>query len=487
MKTVDRRTVLASATGTVGMAGLVTPESAAAQTFGGSTDHDRPNLENIEHLIDAGLRQVPLLNEGRDFDSEASESIELISTWLRKYTTYTKNEIASLFSPVEFECYEIVREHSRGELSFKPTKLEYLASTLTDHVDAFLALRDRAQELEVLALQGALNFQREENKLAVIEAQNNLDESDGWRRSNSMFEPAYNKQTGKITGLEKNAAPHREQAKINFADLKVAEGDLLRRIYLFSKNGGALNYVQRMSYVRKRFKQEFTEAYSRARALYYGLRFVLDFNNSRLPTLPQPEDGQIGFLTEFVIWARRAAYELEISLTKRSRTTLAFPIRENAGNGGLLQDDAYTKQLSDDKALVFRIEKDHFRGPLKGIKNPRIRGVDLARYDAHGDGFGNTLPALARVSYSDAVDLRDEGNKKIYSIDPQHHQSFTQFSNVKRYAEKVSESFYNLSPFAQWKIELSDREIFGNGYLNYQDDLSNLVLFLEVSYDSEVD
>jgi hypothetical protein len=374
-----------------------------------------------------------------------------------------------IFEPIDKGAKKLLDKYSKSWLEYPALEVEYLIKTLNDHLANCINLREKAQELEVRAIQEVIETSGQIKTLEI--SKNLLDKLiliEPLKAANSIDASVLDKDKQKQY-WDRFFELNRDQidSQLHYAQMRLEN---------FKENGSGRNYIERFVAIKKLFEVELIEAYLRAQAASKGLAHVYGITKA-VPALID-----IGYLDTLLIWAREATYELEKKLFKYSEATLAFSLNGNSSDlPTIMTSDAF-KKARDANLYSFKITKETFNRLEMDIKNPRMRGINLIAIIGKTGNSNDQNYWRVRVDIPEQTIQSDTG--AAWNQRPRVLLPLVTYPMIDQPSpETLSQrSVMNATPFGEWLIKTEPQE-FRAGLPNSEETLTNLVLKIRVSYE----
>ena len=333
-----------------------------------------------------------------------------------------------------------------------PRYVEDLLGDCVNRVANCLILKEKANEVEVRAVNDALNYKVQNASLSMAKTINDLVAPVQERLGMNAFGTKRTGDEERYFGDEKLWQKVRDaQALYSKAQSEAIE--VLRT--KASTTGNGSNFVERFRLLKALFELGIVETYRRCVVCSKGLKAVYGID------VPVPKVKASGFLNELAIWAQKASDALDVELDGRyfGELTLAIAAPDEAPRSlELMPRTAFNAALTAG-VLTFGVKGLPF--DEQKMKSVLLRSVRLQVRAKTDDAKTrvmscslrlpgeNTYPCTASTQYQDS-----EGSETVHGV-------------------------HNLSPVGDWAIKLPERFLTGEAAAA---EITNLYLFLRVSY-----
>jgi hypothetical protein len=212
--------------------------------------------------------------------------------------------------------------------------------------------------------------------------------------------------------------------------------------------GGALNYGTRMTPVRERYVNDFTQAWARLKVAARGLALLFGY----IEPLPTPDQGNRKFFDDCLLWVRRAISYIVQSARLDQQFVVTISTRQLSG--------ANWQSGLTTGVWPFKIRRETL--PIADrIKHARLRGASLF---VTGDGAVDTWSGEVCVPRSSEIYHKDGAVKALdQSSVPPCLVGRISGRNANRAPELVGTAvWFNASPFGEWEIKLNPQSAEGS-------------------------
>lgn len=366
---------------------------------------------------------------------------------------------------------------------FEPLLISRYADKLADLIEKCLTLKREIQELEILAVKAAVDYDLfvvtsaideesetlklyDDAKAVKIKWENNAAATFGDTSPlNSGFK-AVSQGTSESTSAEV-ATDHRlaELIKKRWSSVRAYQAAYHSR---YNEPGNAHNYAQRADNLKRILQSELEEAAQRAIALNSGLKTVYAWTPGQLPG-----SFDASTLDDFAVWVLEARRELAHRTEGESLFDLVVPLVQPwLQNGvGLIAKDAFDKALGTptDKPVVlpFEITRDLFLG-----QDVRLKGVGLAFGNKFKPVIGSGIDAAETSGRFARLSAALISPKQVASDGSEGQRPTVILGNVGLHQSGIPDAYYddvaveNISPFGKWEIHLHPWIVWKNGDVN---------------------
>lgn len=242
------------------------------------------------------------------------------------------------------------------QAGIRALEVEELLNIAASRINSCLALRERAQEIQIRALSDAVEIHIQEHGTAI---QTSIDE---------IVSPAAN--------AADNEALKKRRSELN--SLMMLRPELIKS--RAKEPGHGSNYGERYSFLRKMFQTVFEDAYIRAKLAADALKAVYGID------YPTPALKKDGFLDELTFWAQTAADKLEVALEARRKVSIAISIGSpdaSTANHVLSNADYIAQRAAGIYNLDFKASFDRLN-----LKDPRVRSLCVQVIPKDGTHLG---------------------------------------------------------------------------------------------------
>jgi hypothetical protein len=289
---------------------------------------------------------------------------------LSLHATSSTDIIPDILQPIDVGALELLRPYTLAPLQHSPMEVEYLANTLDDHIANCLSLREKAQQLEVLAAAQRLEVLLEGKTIEFMTRLADLNKLNDGKIVGSMFQPKLEQNSISSSGGDPYYAERRSIEDIHITARRAA---LDARLVLMQRAGSGNHNVERFEFIKAAFQREFIEAYRRAKAVEAGIKAVYGIDNK-----PLPEVSDVGYLSKLALWSKDVFYELERRVMNTTFTTFAVALRKGTDASSLLglMSDAEFNTGRAAGVFKFQIDASYFEASTAKLHRPRLRGLE---------------------------------------------------------------------------------------------------------------
>lgn len=371
--------------------------------------------------------------------------------------------------PIDIGAISLLAPWTSAKLEFSPREVEYLLSSVNEHLRNCLELRNRAQDLEVSAYNESIELQCQDAILRLLESQIALNcQNDAKTMANAASFTVEKTRTSPVPNFE-----YWNSLLSNQREQLVA-----RRRYLESRksiheaSGSGANFVERFAFLKSLFNVDLVEAYRRSVAAAKGLAEIYNFKK------PLPPVKDVGYLNELVLWSREATYNLERQLSTRREAVVGFALHDGGGGQDVpsLSSKAAFDAAIDNGIFGFTLEASMFeRHEFKAI-DPRLRGIDLLAVRS------DDKPS--KDFWRVGIDL------PVQTLDATFNDSAAMTVNLP-FVATIAEAtrtlgvasqrhINNATPIGAWHLRIGRKSVAGTTRDNTR--LENFILLLRISY-----
>lgn len=356
-------------------------------------------------------------------------------------------------------------------------ELEILAVKAAVDYDLFLATSAIDEEAEILRLNNASKAVRVKSESAAASAFGDLSPI------NSGFKTISDGNSQSLSEELTAGTRLAELIKNRWSNVRTYQAAYHSR---YNEKGNAHNYAQRAGNLTRILKRELGEAVQRAVALESGLNTIYGWTPG-----PLPANYDMFSLDDFVLWALAARRELGLRSEGESTFDIVVPLVQPwlQNGAGLIAKDVFDKAIGTptDQPIVlpFDVSKSLFLGQdvrLRGVglafgnkfKQVVASGIDGAETSGRFARLAATLVTPKQVSASGAESQRPAitlGNVGL-------HQS----GRPDAFSDDVAVE--NIYPVGKWEVHIHPWIVWKNGDVNKLSDGvdTNPILDLKVTF-----
>ncbi|WP_424991302.1 hypothetical protein [Fluviibacterium sp. S390] len=461
--------------------------------------------------IDIFLRQLEDFNKISVTRSEADSALDLTLPDFEDFRNFEFNLLE-----------ELQKEDNQRTLDdYNILRYEELLSSAASLLAAAISLRDDGHDLARALIEEYtsstlawvnLNIAREsweQGGSSYIIGEGLREKISGLQKASEAATEPFDKykSEAKIAGLNRELEAHNKVKEEAESVRKSEEMALRFRAAERNLSGSALNYGQRISYLRSSFIQSVVEAFYRLKVVDSAVRKFYRhawphqankgggstnlFNTHSLLPFPELKNGSdVGFIDCLLRWARHAAFVLERLRRHETVVVRRLSIKdlgESPDKPVLGPDGNWRRSIRAGDEVHFYV----FANLLNDIKFPRLLGFGLSHYSVHA-GVDRTPYIGKGVTPDNQRTHRDEtlfsslsGIVKAPSLAREFGQDVrpqTSYLNIRDFRIKESPDFNgdleNVSPIGKWSIILDRWNTFmvpntgeGSGNDNYPDEI----------------
>lgn len=336
--------------------------------------------------------------------------------------------------------------------------VEDLLSDCVARVSNALILREKANEVEVRAVQEAMNHSYQ---VKLIETTQEIGDLLGPIQGQTGVNATGLTADGEGFKFVGNEAVWKNVKKLQDGILASQTELLDAALAKAMAPGNGANYVERFTMLKDLFDLGMPELYGRCLACAAALKKIYHIE------VPVPKVSTTGYLNRLAIWAQNASDRLDVELGKRYTGDVMFAIAaidENLRDGELLPRSKYTLAVQTGM-LNFSIAETQFER-FKMAK-PLLRSVHIHVRPKTEDGRTRIWAGTVSPPDSDLT-LGDEDFPCLVT---------------SVYAQSEGETVYgvhNLNPIGDWTLRLASPGVTGDA-LN-GDEVLNVFIRMRVSY-----
>lgn len=344
-----------------------------------------------------------------------------------------------------------------------PLYVEDLLNDCMTRIGNCLTIREKAQDIEVKAINDATLFKLQETSLALQ------------KKSFELLSPSYDKLVVNAVGFKSNSdrSEYYSLGSAVWSDIATAQKTVndalelslnIKKIKAEQKGNGS-NYAERFIFLKALFDLNIVEAYRRCRVCEFALDKIYGIKEP----LPLPIDH--GYLNLLTIWAQKVSDRLDLELDSRSIGNAIFAVAsedENTAELWLTKRSVYDASL-DTKRVGFTLTSSHFE--RLGMKDVLLRSVRL-QARCPDDNLKTRI-------WQSLIHLPDSAVSR--SIQKFSATMTTGYQDIAD-SEAVVRGVHNISPIGEWAIDLSSKALTGEN--TDKGVLKNIFLILRVSYRS---
>ena len=180
---MDRREFLNSATLVAAAAA-----SVAVNTSTASADSSEVTVGPIKIAQATPLKALTIGADAEMLESVASLKHPATNHEETKSEPPAK-ELPEILQPIDAGAIDLLTPFKNSRLRYSPMEVEYLANTLDDHISNCLSLREKAQQLEVLAVAHRLELMMEQKTVEYLTEMAELESENSSRVSATRGRP----------------------------------------------------------------------------------------------------------------------------------------------------------------------------------------------------------------------------------------------------------------------------------------------------------
>ena len=322
------------------------------------------------------------------------------------------------------------------QAGIRALEVENLLNIVASRINSCLALRERAQEIQIRALSDAVEIHVQERATAM---QTSIDE---------MVSPAANAADNAQLTKQRQA----------LSDLMLLRPALLKS--RAKEPGHGSNYGERYDFLRRMFQAVFEDAYVRAKVVTEALKAVYGIDH------PLPALKKDGFLDELTFWAQTAADRLEVVLEGRRKVTLALSIGspDASTDKHVLSNADFIAQRA---AGIYNLDLKSSFERLR-LKEPRVRSLCVQVIPKDGTHIGKYYA----ISLTPPPVVLAPGDNTVPML--------AMAGEVSSCWDLATTDFHNFDPTAgPWTLKLQSQPVYGPA--DAVDVLAHIVLHFTVS------
>ncbi|MGF6658203.1 hypothetical protein OKW34_008793 [Paraburkholderia youngii] len=371
-------------------------------------------------------------------------------------------------TPVEQRVAELVLSLPTQNFSYEPLLIEEWFEDLKAILDRCLAYRKEARDLEIAAVQAAVEYQQfcrlaDDNQNLEIAAlgQTTLQaERDGFNLASAEFKkissdlaPGFAaSMAANVTRSEAAIADVAARAKMindKWSAVRASEFEYHQR---HLSPGNAHNFLERYQRVISLYAQDLAEGLLKAKALSLGLLSIYAIPS----TLPAMESPYIGYLDNLVLWVRTVAINVNRLRQEETEYTLVIPLAQPwlaYDDSIITKDDIISAIKPGGSPLKFDLTRVFIKQ-----KNVRIRSLGLCFGTRPGPDTENWRDRVSSVRIRATVHLPEQ--PPISDIVPRRRRRPTLFANIGFISETSTTEMIsgrccaNIDPRGTWIIFL---------------------------------
>ncbi len=280
--------------------------------------------------------------------------------------------LPDILKPIDVGAADFLKDLTKAQLQYSPMEVEYLANTLNDHINNCLTLREKAQQLEVLASAARLELRLEQKTIDFLTAMADHEKVNGSHIAGTMYDPIMT--ASKIASSPGGDGYYSHSRELADILLNARRESLGARLALLNLSGSGNNHTQRFAFLKDSFNRELGEAFLRARSVAVGCKEIYKLN---FEAMPAPTD--VGYLNKLADWANIVFVALERAVMSKTSTVVAVALRKGsdpAAPPGLLPEADYIAGRNNG-AFNVKISTEFFSTITLNLKNPRLRGLEV--------------------------------------------------------------------------------------------------------------
>jgi len=382
-------------------------------------------------------------------------------------------DIPQILQPIDTGAVALLTPYKLAPLIYSPMEVEYLVNALDEHITNLINLREKAQQLEVLAVAERLDVLLDQKATDFMQAMADFSQKNDKRTVGTMVDPVISPTS--ITSASSQAVNQywTDRRTIQQTNIKARQDVNDARAFYMTQPGSGNNHVQRFNFLKQLFDRELIEAYRRAQSVAVGLKAIYGIDK------PLPELVDIGYLSQLALWEKDIYYTMELRVMQTIQTTLAVGLRKNADPNALPGFIADADFVAGRQAgtLKFNLPTSFFYSTTAKLKNPRLKGLEAYLW---AEANPKVLDYI-RVSVTlPDQSIRDGGNK-IWSNLPTVILPLATFPQGPEFNILSRREVRNANPLGDWIIQIDKRTLTDKE--NAESVLHNLFLVMRISSD----
>ncbi len=360
------------------------------------------------------------------------------------------NEIPDILQPIDVGADELLNTYTKSQLQYSPYEIEYLSTALVEHILNCKNLREKAQQLEVLASAARLELILERKTIEFSEALADFDATYNPHIAGAMYDPQLSGTKFASSSDAPDIYNKRRQIEQQLVDARKEQ--LSARLALLRQPGSGNNHAERFGSIKDEFALELTEAYLKVRSLAVGCKELYGININSLP-----EPTKVGYLNRLDSWSKKTSVLLDRALLGKTSILVAIGLRKGgdaASVPGLLSEADFNAGRSSG-SFNFKITPELFAAQALSLTRPRIRALEVYTY---ADGLPKA-PDYVRVKVTMPDQSIGSGIPKLWSMRPTIYFPLATAPQGAEFAFQSRREVYNASPIGDWSLTLEKRTI----------------------------
>lgn len=381
--------------------------------------------------------------------------------------------IPEILQPIDTGASALLTPYLNAGLTLSPFEVEYLVNSFDDHIKNCLDLREKAQQLEVLAVTQRLELLMEQKSIEFLTRLADFSKEQDRHLSGSMFDPEI--QGSSIKSGSSATKYFDDRRNVEEITLSARRDVANAKLSHLRQPGSGSNHIERFEYIKAAFEKEITEAYRRAHSIYHGMRVIYGYDK------PLPPISDTGYLSKLALWGTDVFYELERRLMKTSTTTLAVSLRQSASADafpGLLSDASYQAQRNAG-TFKFSIPATFFDSSTAKLLKPRLRGLDVYAWN---EVATKTLDyGRARITLPDQP-MKSANGDTVWTHRATVIDAVVTYPTGGDFNVTPRREVHNANPIGEWEIQI-DKRTLTDKETNKDDFYKNVVLVMRLSHE----
>jgi len=385
--------------------------------------------------------------------------------------------------PIDTGAQQLLGNYSNTWLTYPPNEVEYLVQTLNEHLENCLEIRQKAQDLEIMAFKETSEQVLQRKISAILMEQLHLFKDNEPKLLGNIVNA--NIDNNHINGSNSDYWQKLFDKQQQQLELRLADAN--NKLERLAENGSGNNFVERFDFLKNLFEKDMIEAYCRARAAAVGLKNIYKIDQA----VPNITDN--GYLDKLVLWARDVTYKLEKKFFNIRETTIAFAL--NDGSTGapaaaapvfdaprIMTLDAFKNSRTNGR-FDFSIDEAFFDRPNFKLNKARLKGLDIhviSKDDKQPHEFWRVTAKLPSLKMEIAPGA------------PQHHYEPKLFIPMATYfahcpdlnAVPNHREVNNVSPLGDWTLHIEKRSLSSKSETN-SDVIDNIIIRMRIAYEKE--
>lgn len=381
-----------------------------------------------------------------------------------------------LLSPIDTGAKTLLNDLTKAQLRYSPLDVEYLLDALETQLTKCLDLREKAQELEKLAVSARLELKLERSIAQALSAMSEIDKVSARFVAGTMFAPKIEGSVTVVSAVDDRASTYwNKKSEIEQTNIKAHLDAASAREQFLTQPGSGGNHLDRFRFLKQIFDIELADAYLKARSIAVGAKLIYGIDKA------VPEVTDIGFLSALAVWYRALAADIEKQLVRRTTTTIAVGLRKHATDTlavpGLIADGDFLAQRATYE-FKFSIPSSFFDAATLKLKRARLRGIEAFAWI---DGSVKPTDYLRIKVVLPDQSVKVDG-ETIWAHAPKVSLPIVSYPVGDNITVEHRREVHNADPVGDWRIEIDKRTLTDKDS-NKDEVIKNLFLVMRVASD----